>query len=368
MKKLVGYFAAAALVVGIAGVASAEGDGPDFTFGASTSYVYDINGPNNGAAGTSGFNSLAYANQEPRDQSFNVDLIQLGISGQRGAASYGATLDFGDLAYLADNSSDAQVALQTAWLGYDMDMVGFTAGRFGTPIGYEVLEPWGNANISRSYGWQIQPINHDGVTAHATLDMFEVMAGAVNNFTVAQNPVPANGTPAVNDTDNRKGVIWAISGSFSDALNGHFSGIYTDDFGHSTVLFETNSIIHGKLEPGGVGLRYAIEYTYLDNDPDQSAGGGSTKSHDVTANIGTDLGPTAIDFRFDYLNDDGNITPVSTKVYSSTLTLAWALVEGMDFRVEYRHDEADDSIYGDGSNTKKHDNIVQAQLVWYPEL
>lgn len=362
MKKLVSYFVAAALVVGTAGFASAEGEGPDFTFGASTSYVYDINSPNNGPGGTSGFNSLLYANEKTRDQSFNIDMIQLGVSGQRGAASYGATVDFGDLAALADNTSDSQIALQTAWLGYDMDMIGFTAGRFGTPIGWESLEPWANRTISRSYGWQAQPINHDGVTAHATLDMFEVMAGAVNNFTVAGNPVN------VNDTDNRKGVIFAVSGAFSEALNGHVSGIYTDDFGHSVALFEINSYIHGTLEPGGVGLRYNIENTYLDADADKSVGGGSNKTHSVVGRLGTDLGPTAIDFRFEFLDDDGNVTPVSTKVYSSTLTLAWALVEGMDFRVEYIHNEADDDIYGDGKGLDDSSDILQAQLVWYPEI
>jgi len=367
MRKLVFGLSAAALVVGTASVAAAEEHGGlNWTFGASTSYVYDINGPRAGGGGTSGFNSLSYANQELRDESFNIDLMQLGISGERGAASFGATLDFGDLAALADNSSDADFALQTAWLGYDMDMVGITAGRFGTPIGYEVLEPWGNNTISRSYGWQMQPINHDGVTAHATLDMFEIMAGVVNNFTVAQNPV------TVNDSDNRKGVIWAVGGAFSDAFNTHFAGIYTDDFGKSTELFELNGIISGDLEPGGIGLRYAVESTYLNADFD--GGGGNTSAQSVAVNLGTDLGPTGIDVRYEYMNDNGLIVPVSqggsngSETNSFTVDLTWALVDGMDFRVEYRYDSADNNIFGDGKKLEDSDNIVQAQLIWYPEL
>ncbi len=362
MRKLLGIVSAAALVVGASSVASAEGEGPNWTFGAATSYVWDINDPN---GGFSGFNSLSYSNQELRDQSFNIDLLQLGISGERGAASYGATLDFGDLAAMADNSSDADIALQTAWLGYDMDMVGVTAGRIATPIGYEVLEPWGNATISRSYGWQAQPINHDGVTAHATLDSIELMVGAVNNFTVGQTAA------TVNDSDNRKGVIWAVSSGLSDALNAHFAGIFTDDFGHSTETLELNGILHGDLEPSGFALQYAVEYTYLNVDPDGSGGSpfaGEVDLNSIVFRVGTDVGPTGIDIRYEYLDDEGFIVPVSTKIHSFTFDLTWALVDGMDFRVEYRHDEADDNVYGDDATLDDNDDVVQAQLIWYPEL
>jgi hypothetical protein len=333
-----------------------EAGGLEWTFGASTSYVYDINSPD---SGTTGINPLGYANMETRDQSFNIDLVQLGVSGERGAASYGATIDFGDLAALADNSTDSNIALQTAWLGYDMDMVGITAGRIATPIGYEVLEPWGNRNISRSYGWQVQPINHDGATVHATMDMFEMMVGAVNNFTVAQNPVN------VNDTDNQKGVIGSISSSFSEALNGHVSGIYTNDFGHSAKITEIDTFLHGDLEPNGVGLRYSVEHTWGKFDPDA---GSSNDIHSFVGRLGGDLGPTGIDVRYEYVDDDGVLSGVSTNIHSAVLDLTWALVEGMDFRLEYRFDKADDDIYGDDDSFDDTDQIVQAQLMWYPEL
>jgi hypothetical protein len=355
MRKVLTILAAAVAVAGAAGVAAADEDnGVNWTFGASTSYVYDINSPDSGFTGA---NPLGYANMETRDQSFNIDLVQLGVSGERGAASYGATIDFGDLAALADNSTDSNIALQTAWLGYDMDMVGVTAGRIATPIGYEVLEPWGNRNISRSYGWQIQPINHDGATVHATMDMFEMMVGAVNNFTVAQNPVN------VNDTDNQKGVIGSISSSFSEAFNGHVSGIYTNDFGHSAKITEIDTFFHGDLEPNGVGLRYSVEHTWAKFDPDA---GSSNDIHSFIGRLGGDLGPTGVDLRYEYVDDDGIIA--DTNIHSVALDLTWALVEGMDFRIEYRFDKADDDIYGDDDSFDDTDQIVQAQLMWYPEL
>ena len=52
----------------------------------------------------------------------------------------------------------------------------------------------------------------------------------------------------------------------------------------------------------------------------------------------------------------------------TTATFGWELVEGVDFRVEYRHDEANDPIFTDNGGSKKSNDVIQAQLVWYPEI
>ena len=96
MRKLLGVaFAGTFLVgLGLASAASADDktDGPNFTFGASTSIVYDFNDPDpdssfNGESFDR--NPLSYANQEQQDESFNIDLVQLGINGSRGRALSG---------------------------------------------------------------------------------------------------------------------------------------------------------------------------------------------------------------------------------------------------------------------------------------
>ena len=119
MKKQLVTALAAAMTVGLAGTAAAEDGGPEITFGASTSFAYDIARPpdqganpnNTGIGNGSTLNSISYASWE-QDRSFNIDLIQLGITGTRGRASYGAKLDFGDLAKLAGDSFDGDIALQ----------------------------------------------------------------------------------------------------------------------------------------------------------------------------------------------------------------------------------------------------------------
>ena len=82
MRKLVGLFVAGVFLFGAAGVASTDDEGPNFTFGASTSFGFDINEPSasNSALGQ---NILTYSSME-QDESFNIDLVQIGINGQHG--------------------------------------------------------------------------------------------------------------------------------------------------------------------------------------------------------------------------------------------------------------------------------------------
>jgi hypothetical protein len=55
-------------------------------------------------------------------------------------------------------------------------------------------------------------------------------------------------------------------------------------------------------------------------------------------------------------------------VWDFTLTAAVALVEGVDLRVEYRHDEADKAVFGDGGGLDDSMDLIQAQVVWHPAL
>jgi hypothetical protein len=335
--------------VSAAGIASAEGDGPNFSFGASTSIGYDINDPD---AGNTAQNAPAYSSQE-QDESFNIDLVQIGISGQRGSVGYAATLDFGDLAALAGDSIDGDVALQTAYITYDFDGVGMTAGRFGTPIGYEVLEPWGNAHISRSRGWAAQPINHDGLTVSGSADIVDLMIGVVNGFTVAD--------PAGNDPDDEKGIIGSVGLGISDELSVYLASIYTED--NDTVdRYMFNLILSGDA---GDAVSWGLEGNLRNDDND--ATDVENTLWNLTGYVGTDAGPIGVDIRVDYTDDEGINTPIDTQVWSVSVTGSVPITDGVDFRVEYRHDSSDDDIFGDDDALDDSLDLIQAQLVWHPE-
>ncbi|MFN2425998.1 MAG: outer membrane beta-barrel protein, partial [Candidatus Binatia bacterium] len=158
MQKTLFAARVAALVLCAASPSQAEESGPTFTFGASTSFVYDINEPDRQNTGE---NQKAYADGES-EESFNIDLVQLGISGSRDRVTYGAKVDFGDWADAIEDNIDGDVALQEMFIAVDAGFGLISAGRMPTPIGYEVVEPWANPNISRSRAWFYQPISHDG--------------------------------------------------------------------------------------------------------------------------------------------------------------------------------------------------------------
>jgi hypothetical protein len=373
MKKLVITALSTAVSLGLAGTAVAEDGGPQFSFGASSSFAYDINRPDNLGGGS--FNALSYASLE-QDRSFNIDLVQLGINGERGRATYGAKVDFGDLTKLAGDSSDGDVALQEAWIGYDMDFLGFTGGRFATPIGYEVFEPWGRSNISISYAWQMQPVNHDGLKMHGSAGGVDMMIGVANSFTVADDPnvaIPAN------DIDDEKAILGSIGGAPWEYFNWYVAGIYSEILDTEDRI-ELNAIFSGAANPGNWGLTYALEGTWRDDKnaiASVSAGdpGKDLTSWAIAAYFGTSFGPTNLDFRFEYIEDGGILTngfnpgfAKDTNLWEITTTFGWELVEGVDFRVEYRHDEANDPIYTDNGGSKKSNDVIQAQLVWYPEI
>jgi hypothetical protein len=348
--------ALAALALGaIAGRAAAEPCnglcGLEWQFGASTSYNYDFNSPD-----AASLNTATYSNLE-QDESFNIDLVQLGVTGQRGRVGFGAKLDYGDLTAFAGDSDDGDVALQEAYLTYDADGVGGMAGRFGTPIGFEVLEPWGNAHASRSWAWTAQPINHDGVTLNGSADVVDVMIGLVNNFTVND--------PLANDLDDEKGVIGSIGAGVSDALNFYFAGIYTEE--DDTVdIGALNAIVSGDIDVVERSLRYAIEAYWRRDDPD---GGDDLDLWSVVGYVGADIGgPFAFDLRIEYADDEGIVLGDDSDVISATPTLSVHVVEGVDLRVEYRFDKAGEDVFLDDSDPDDTLHSITGQLVWTPEL
>ena len=339
MRRVVAIMAAVA-IAGFATVASAD----EISVGASVSYGMDLNDPASGSG-----NSSVYSGMNANDEAFGVDLVQVGVSGSRGDVSYAAAINFGDLASAADDTESGDSAqLSIANLAYDAGGVTVTAGRFGTPIGYEVLEPWGNAHVSRSYGWQAQPINHDGVTVSTAVGGADVTLGAVNNFTVADGS---------NDADDEMGFIAAIGTSLGD-WSVNLSGIVTEE-SDTTDITMANLILSGEL--AGMPLTVAVNYR-----EDDAAS--KTEMNGVAIYTGTSIGSADLDLRLDFIDDEGITTSADTEVWAVTATASWALSDGVDFRLEYRHDDADDAIFNDDSSGGTDDALdtVQAQLVWNP--
>jgi hypothetical protein len=321
----VGVFLAATGSVALA-------DGPSLSIGAAASYVFDVNDPDSGG------NSALYANQaDSGNESFNIDLVQLGVSGGSGDVTYGAKLNMGDLSTTSDGDG---VEVQTAWASYDAGSATLTAGRIDTPIGYEVLEPWGNANISRSMAWGVQPINHDGLTVSSSTSGLDIMLGVVNGF------APGN------DSDDEKGLIGSVGGAAGN-VDFNLSGLFSEE-GDVLDITILNLILSSEL----AGMDVALEANLTEMDPDT---GSDVEVNSVALYAGTDLGNTSLDARLEFVDADSGSS--DNELWGLTVTAGWELADGVGFRLEYRHDSSDSDLYADGDEFEDGLDIIQAQLV-----
>jgi len=358
----------AALLVCGASVALAEDNvGPEFTFGASVSYGFDFNDPNVDVAGT---NALSYANLEPQDEAFNIDLVQLGVRGARGSAMYGAKIDFGDLARLAGDAADGDVGLQEAFLGYNFGMVTATAGRFPTPIGYEVLEPWNNAQISRSRAWvQFVPISHDGLSISSEFENVDLMFAVINSTFVND--------PVANDSNDDKGVVGSIGFDIGEAAIS-VAGLFSPEdlsagFGKDDQSM-VNVIVSGPISR----FNFALEGNWARDNvhgeiaiPRPIATSPTLDFWNIVLYAGTDLGERfGVDLRADYGQADIPGIGDEVGVWSITNTLSYTLTDGMDIRVEHRYDDFEEDFFGDDNDafSKGSMHTLQAQVVWTPTL
>jgi hypothetical protein len=340
----VGVFLAATGSVALA-------DGPDLSIGASSSYVFDVNDPDV-AGGV--LNQFAYANngrgEVDGNESFNIDLVQLGVSGGSGDVTYGAKLNMGDLS----SSSDDGVEVMTAWAAYDAGTATITAGRIDTPIGYEVLEPWGNANISRSMAWNYQPINHDGLTVSSSTSGLDIMLGVVNGVSVG------------NDDNDEKGLIGSVSGSAGN-VDFSLSGIISEEKDLTDVLLGPSgengdaTVLNLILSSELAGMDVALEYTMSELDADDFSD--DIEMNSVVLYAGTDLGNTSLDARLEFANVDYGCDGCDNDVWGLTITAGWELSDNVGFRLEYRHDSSDEDFYLDGDELDDGLDIIQAQLV-----
>ncbi|MEO2138152.1 MAG: outer membrane beta-barrel protein, partial [bacterium] len=295
-------------------------------------YVFDVNDPDT----DEGSNAGSYAN-EGGNESFNLDLVQVGLSGGSGDVSYSAKLNIGDLS-TSDNDG---VQLMTANVSYDAGSASVTAGRIDTPIGYEVLEPWGNAHASRSIAWGLQPINHDGVTVSSSTSGLDIMLGVVN------------GVGPGNDSDDEKGLIGSVGGAAGN-VDFSLSGLFSEesDVVDVTIL---NLILSSEL----AGMDVALEANLTEMDPDS---GTDVEVNSVALYAGTDLGNTSLDARLEFVDADCGIG-CDDELWGLTVTAGWELADGVGFRLEYRHDSSDSDIYADGAGSEDSVDVIQAQLV-----
>jgi len=378
MKRAIGFVMAGVFLVGTAGIASAA----SATVGlkASTSWVYDANSPRNSSAGGDEvfLNSLSYpsAGLNEKDQDVNIDLVELSLDGDAGDVMYRAAIWYGDLAIASGDSASGDAGLFEANVTLPLGPVKATVGRFPTPIGYEVAQPWGNANISRSYQWSAQPINHDGAMLSYDGGTWNAGVGIVNEYSVMSGFRRFDSETISSDNNYDKGIIANVGANFA-GWDFKVAGIDSNwrDPGASDLNGQlVNFIAEGQI----VNVPLAFEYTYFKFDAGYPIGvlassdsPGDSETDSFSLYVGQQWGAYGLNARFEY--DDVKVDSPGQDFdgWAGTLTGSYQFAEGVEFRAEYRHNEVDQNnapvLFADSDTSGVSDSqdVFLAQVIVY---
>jgi hypothetical protein len=268
------------------------------------------------------------------------------------------------------------------------DGVTFRAGKFGTPIGYEVAQTVYNQNITRGNVWNLlEPIDHIGVTAgYAFGDTgFDIMAGVANGF--------RPDSPDRNEAKTVLGHIGWANEMVSVGLNGLWGGEVQGFDGDESGLI--NGLV--KVNPSD---RLAL---YVNGDYAWASGGNDPNAWGVA--LGGRFGitdRTGIALRGEYVEDDDGFlgfggydsegftrgdaalgipathtfAPTDVEIWSATATLDHLLTDQLMIRGEVRYDKIDktsgvtdgDFFHGRFDNGEDDFGLQDSQIVLGAEV
>jgi hypothetical protein len=159
---------------------------------ADVYYSYNLNKPNYSNNNPSAVQPLGfgYENQgrvfDIKHNSFSIGLIQTKFQYTKKKSEVVMDIAFGPNAELGNfgNVFGSMICIKQAYISYDATpKLTFTAGQFGTHIGYELIDAYLNTNYSLSYLFGNGPFYHTGLKAtYAFSDKIGLMAGIVNGW------------------------------------------------------------------------------------------------------------------------------------------------------------------------------------------
>ncbi|WP_346238134.1 porin [Niabella insulamsoli] len=239
-------------------------------------------------------------------------------------------------------------AIKQAYVVYTpTDNIRISAGKWGTHLGYEVLDPQLNRNYSMSYMFSYGPFSHTGLKIDYNIgEGFGVMAGI------------ANPTDILSASFAKKNVIAQFSKT-SESVNAFLNYVGGKDLGgsnHNQIGLTATASISDAFSLGYDGTVKIVDQfediskkwwgsaLYLNVDPSEKFG---------------------ITLRGEYFDDsDQGGLIFGTSITQATLSLNIKPVSGLAFIPEFRLDSAKDPIFykNDGSATKSTGSFLLAAV------
>ena len=295
--------------------------------------------------GTNNFTSFTNS-----QNSFELGMASLTASYTKGKASVVVDLGFGSRATeFAYAETGALQAIKQAYVSYNpTDNIRISAGKWGTHLGYEVLDPQLNRNYSMSYMFSYGPFSHTGIKADFTLgDGFGLMAGIAN---------PAD---YISASFAKKNVIAQFSktGEKFNAYLNYVGGKDTSSYSSHQVGLTATAAISDIFSLGYDGT---VKFAKADGADAESWWGSALYLNiDPTEKFGITL-------RGEYFDDKKNVTGTfGTSLTQATLSFNFKPVSGLAIIPEFRLDSAKDPFFvkdDKGTATKSTGSFIVAAV------
>ena len=344
MKKLIYLTLAFAAIFSTAQAQDADSTKGSFTFSGylDTYYMANFNNPASrsnlgGGVGSEGDPIIGNARAfDQRAGQFSLGLVQAKVVHTTRKTEAVIDLTFGPNADLGNygnvfgplgGATSTSLAIKQAYFTYKAtDKLSFTAGQFGTHIGYEVIDAPINYNYSLSNLFNNGPFYHIGAkAAYAFSDKAALMVGVVNNidnlndnnrakavisqlfvkpaegWNVYLNWIGSNEAPSQNTPPNKgKNVEGAYYSLFDLTTSYQFTEQFLIGINAATGSEKAGSGLNARTWGGAAvysnyaitdGFGLGVRYEYFDNTSGvrfltNGEGGGTTvNSFTLTSNI-----------------------------------------------------------------------------------
>ncbi|MBP6410988.1 MAG: porin [Pseudarcicella sp.] len=327
-------------------------------------YSYNFNNPADNSNG--GLTGTARAFDLKSNQ-FSLGLVQ--TKAQYATEKTNAVIDltFGPNAELGQYGSKvgSSVIIKQAYFDWKAtDKLTFTAGQFGTHIGYEVIDAPINYHYSLSNLFNNGPFYHVGVKAnYAISDKLSIMAGLVNNV------------DQLNDDNDSPGLIAQVYAKPNDKLSLYLNGIYSNEANGNTTTGKTPDANYALLD---LVMNYQATDKFLIG---LNAATGSQRGEYQTVSAGDtakswggaalylkyDFKPTySIGARIENFDNTNGVRGLGpARVTSITLTPTFTVGNGhLLLKPEFRMDSFNKDFFtdGDGKATKSQITATWAMI------
>ncbi len=309
-------------------------------------YRYNFNAPGGGATN----NLTSFTNSQ---NSFELGMATLRADATADGGKISATADLGfgrredEFSYATASSSTTLNPVKQLYINYTPGKyITFTAGKWGTHIGYEVLDAYANRNYSMDYMFSYGPFSHTGVKAQYQKGNLGIMLGVAN---------PTDNSTTMSTVKTLIAQLSDSVGPFKAYLNyqgffGATSGTAFGSFSEGVKSMNQIDLVATTSFTSKFGL--GLNGTYQTLSP--SAGGSSISwwgaaayfNYDPSAKVGWT-------FRGEYLgNSDYALTALGKDMYDLTLSMNYRVGSNFTLIPELRYD-------GSGVTSEGADGVFQ---------